>query len=112
MLIISDYLTSSTVDDLGNATEFDSFKIVKNSTGTGVESTEDSNNVRISYNASSSNITVEGMVPETVEVFSVDGKLVASATGAIVSATGFADGCYIVKAVSGEKSYFNKIYVD
>lgn len=105
-------ITTYTVDDLGNATEFDSFKIVKNSTGTGVESTEDSNNVRISYNASSSNITVEGMVPETVEVFSVDGKLVASATGAIVSATGFADGCYIVKAVSGEKSYFNKIYVD
>ena len=105
-------ITTYTVDDLGNATEFDSFKIVKNSTGTGVESTEDSNNIRISYNASSSNITVEGMVPETVEVFSVDGKLVASATGAIVSATGFADGCYIVKAVSGKKSFFNKIYVD
>lgn len=106
-------ITTYTVDNAGNATEFDSFKIVKDNKATKVETaTQDKDNVKISFDQESRNIVVSGVVPETLNVFSTDGKLVASASSSYVSAEGLTNGCYIVKATVGKNNYFSKVIVD
>lgn len=106
-------VTTYTVDNAGEATEFDSFKIVKKSTETAVDEVESKNSqVQMSYDAKSSQILVKGLEPELVSVYTTDGKLVACAATTTIPATGFNGGLYIVKATKGKANYYGKVMVE
>ena len=105
-------ITTYTVDNAGNATEFDSFKIVKKNKGTNVSAMQGREDVKITFDAATRSVVFVGEAPETLKVFSTEGKLVASVSNASsVSAAGLTNGCYIVKATKGENSYFGKVLV-
>ena len=106
-------VTTYTVDNAGEATEFDSFKIVKKSTETAVDEVESKNSqVQMSYDAKSSQILVKGLEPELVSVYTTDGKLVACAATTTIPATGFNGGLDIVKATKGKANYYGKVMVE
>lgn len=105
-------VTTYTVDDRGNTTKFDSFKIVKeNGGGSGINPAEtDGTNVEISYD-NLTGITVTGIVPDNINVFSVNGQIIASVTAGKASTVRLNPGIYVVKAQSGNRTYYEKIMV-
>lgn len=106
-------ITTYTVDDAGKATVYDSFKIVKEDKASAVGSVSDaSDGVKMYFDAAAENIVIQGITPESVSVFSTDGKLVAGANAATIAATGFSSGVYIVKAVKGQDNYYGKVMVE
>lgn len=105
-------ITTYTVDNAGNATEFDSFKIVKNNGTTAIEEAAQANNgVKIFFDTPAG-IVVQGITPETVNVFSTDGKMVTSTNSATVATDGLPAGIYVVKATKGADSYYGKVVIE
>lgn len=99
-----------TVDDLGNASLFDKFSVVKGaSSGISSISASDATARIINNNGV---VTVEGMNPENVKIYDLDGRCVASADNtAQVPVKHLAAGMYIVCAKHDADSITAKILV-
>lgn len=99
-----------TVDDLGNASLFDKFSVVKGaSSGISSISASDATARIINNNGV---VTVEGMNPENVKIYDLDGRCVASADNtAQVPVKHLASGMYIVCAKHDADSITAKILV-
>ncbi len=100
-----------TVDDLGNATLFDSFSVVKE-TSTGI------NEVRTpagkaKITSDNDIVTVEGMNPDCINIYNFDGMCMASADNtAQVSVKHLPASVYIVRAKQGAEICTAKITID
>lgn len=101
-------IVTYTVDGNGNASKFDSFKVIKGSSATDISSGK-TQTVRIAADKSGK-ITVYGVNPEKIEVYGLDGMLFKSvASASSIDATTLAQGNYIVKATSDGHIYTVKI---
>ena len=109
------FVDTYTVDDAGEPSLFDSFKVIKEDNGTvGVNQAQTAaGDVRIYLDDDSRQIVIKGVEPETVEVYATSGAMVKKAAGAsTVDCAGLADGIYIVKAVKGKDSYYGKLRIE
>lgn len=99
-----------TVDDLGNATLFDSFSVVKN-TSTGI------NEVRTpagkaKITSDNDFVTVEGITPDCVKIYNLDGMCLVSADNTSqVSVKHLPASVYIVRATQGAEICTAKITI-
>ena len=101
-------ITTYTVDGNGKATEFDSFKVVKNATANSIDNAV-SNAVSMDVDANR-NIVVEGISPEKIELFDLNGVLRGQTTATTrLDASGLAKGAYLVKATAAGHIYTKKI---
>lgn len=101
-------ITTYTVDGNGKATEFDSFKVVKNATANSIDNAM-SNAVSMDVDANR-NIVVEGISPEKIELFDLNGVLRGQTTATTrLDASGLAKGAYLVKATAAGHIYTKKI---
>ena len=99
-----------TVDDLGNASLFDKFSVVKGASS-GISSISASEAAARIIN-NNGVVTVEGMNPENVKIYDLDGRCVASADNtAQVSVKQLAAGVYIVRAKQGAETCTAKIAI-
>ena len=99
-----------TVDDLGNATLFDSFSVVKSTTTeiTGVSS----QNGKAKITNDNEIVSVEGMNPESIQIFNLDGLSMASADNtARMSVKQLPPDVYIVRARQGSEICTAKIII-
>lgn len=107
------FISTYTVNDIGTATLFDSFKVIKEKgtgTGTGMSS-EKADNVKIHADKAHDKITVDGVEPDAVEVYSSNGTLVRKTSGKEISTAAMQPGLYIVKAVKNNDNYYGKVIV-
>lgn len=96
------------VDDLGNATLFDNFSVVQGAT-TGIETVA---TPAVKITNTDNIVTVEGMTPDKLNVFNLEGTCVASADASSrVSVKHLPAGVYIVRATQGAEIYTAKITV-
>ena len=101
-------ITTYTVDGNGKATEFDSFKVVKNATANSIDNAV-SNAVSMDVDANR-NIVVEGISPEKIELFDLNGVLRGQTTATTrLDASGLAKGAYLVKATAAGHIFTKKI---
>lgn len=99
-----------TVDDLGNSTLFDSFSVVKDATSGIDEILSQADTARISN--INDTITVEGMNPESIKIYNLDGICIASAYNASrISASQLPADVYIVRATEGSEICTSKIVI-
>lgn len=99
-----------TVDDLGNASLFDQFSVVKG-TSTGINEIPASEAGAKITNVNGI-VTVEGMSPEVVKIYDLDGRCVLSADNtAQVSAKHLAPGVYIIRAKQAAETCTAKIAI-
>ncbi|MBM6992203.1 MAG: fibronectin type III domain-containing protein [Prevotella sp.] len=101
-------IVTYTVDGNGKATEFDSFKIVKDATTTTVSSAK---NTVVSMDVDANrNIVVEGISPEKIELFDLNGVLrMQSASINTLDVSTVGRGAYLVKATASGRIYTKKI---
>lgn len=99
-----------TVDDLGNATLFDSFSVVKDGQSGIDELTSQSDQAKIT--GANGIVTVEGMNPENIQIYNLEGMCVASADNTTqVSVKHLPADVYVVRARQGSEICTAKISV-
>lgn len=106
------FVDTYTVNDAGEPSLYDSFKIIKEEQGSDAVSRQVVSDVRIYYRRDCAQIAVEGTDVEKVEVYASNGTLVGTFGNAPVSASGLSAGLYIVKATKGNDSYYGKVMID
>ncbi len=105
-------ISTYTVDNAGKATLFDSFKVIKDGTVSGIDQVSAANGIRIYMDNGSRQVIVEGVDAEKVDIYSTSGALVKRAAGAArVDCSDLGNGVYIVKAMKGNDSYYGKVIV-
>ncbi len=105
------YTYTYTVDANGEATLFDSFKVVKEEKpATEINTPADNQNVKI-YTSGNSDIVIEGIQPEKTFIYCADGKLKAETSSTRIATAGFEPGLYIVKAELRNDNYYGKVTV-
>ena len=105
------FIDTYTVNDAGEPSLFDSFKVIKENGGTtGVNQASAADGVKIYVDGQGGQIVIEGVEPETVEVYAANGVMVKKAAGVrTIDCSGLDNGVYIVKAVKGKDSYYGKV---
>lgn len=105
------FIDTYTVNDAGEPSLFDSFKVIKENGGTtGVNQASAADGVKIYVDGQSGQIVIDGVEPETVEVYAANGVMVKKAAGVrTIDCSGLDNGVYIVKAVKGKDSYYGKV---
>lgn len=106
------YIDTYTVNDSGEATMFDSFKIIKEDKKiSDINNSSETANVKIYQ--SNGRVVVEGVETERIEVYATNGVMVAKTSKSnAVSSNNFAKGMYIVKAVKGNDNYYGKVMIN
>lgn len=105
------FISTYTVNDGGTATLFDSFKVIKEKKEeTGVQS-EAAQQVKIYHDRAKKSIVIEGIEPETVEVYASDGSVIASRQSNVIATDNFPKGLYVVKAGKRNDSFYGKIMI-
>lgn len=106
------FISTYTVGDSGNTSLFDSFKVIKEQKGgTGVQS-EAAGKVKIYSDNSRKKIVIEGIEPESVEVYASNGTLVANEKSNNISTSGMGKGFYVVKVTKKNDSFYGKVMID
>lgn len=101
-------IATYTVDGNGKASKFDSFKVIKKDVASSVNSANTQAVKIISDN--NGKITVKGVTPEKIDIYSLDGVLQRSAVSSnTIDYTSLATGSYIVKATANGHIYTVKI---
>lgn len=96
------------VDNAGKATLFDAFKVIKDDElANGLQKTEQDNNAKITSDGS--NIVIEGVKAEGVNIYTEGGEMVMQSFGNTVNASALKKGVYIVSAKVGKKTYISKV---
>lgn len=97
-----------TVDGNGKATEFDSFKVVKEATPTAVTAAT-AKGVSIDADGNG-NIVVKGIEPETLELYDLGGALRARVAGSrTLNVSDVGTGTYLIKAKVAGKTFTKKV---
>lgn len=97
------------VDELGNSSLFDSFTVVKGHPSE-IKELNHPSNVRIINN--NDIVTIEGMFPESIEIYDLEGRCVVSASNTTrVPVDMLTEGIYIVRAKQFSESFTAKISV-
>ncbi len=105
------FIDTYTVSDGGKASLFDSFKVIKEKkSGTDVESSV-AQKVKIYSDNKQNCIVIEGIEPDSVEIYSSNGKLVSNENSKTVSTVNMAQGLYIIKVSVNNDSYYGKVMV-
>lgn len=107
------FISTYTVDDAGTPSLFDSFKVIKEDKTTEGMTSVTAPDVRIYADNEARTIVIDGVEPESVEVYAANGVLARRIQGKAVSVStqDMTRGLYIVKAVKGKKSYYGKVVV-
>lgn len=106
------FISTYTVNDSGTPSLFDSFKVIKEKKDiTGIASAPASA-VKIYGDNAQKKIIIEGMEPESVEIYASNGKMIANEKSNIISTVGMAQGLYIVKAIKKNDSFYGKVMVN
>lgn len=107
------FISTYTVDDAGTPSLFDSFKVIKEDKTTEGMTSVTAPDVRIYADNEARTIVIDGVEPESVEVYAANGVLARRIQGKAVSVStqDMPRGLYIVKAVKGKKSYYGKVVV-
>lgn len=97
-----------TVDGNGKATEFDSFKVVKEATPTAVTAATAKG---VSIDADDNgNIVVKGIEPEMLELYDLGGAFRARVAGSrTLNVSGVGTGTYLIKAKVAGKAFTKKL---
>lgn len=99
-----------TVDDLGNATLFDSFSVVKE-TSTGINEVQTPAG-KAKITSDNDFVTVEGMNPDCINIYNLDGMCMVSADNTTqVSVRHLPASVYIVRAKQGTETCTAKITI-
>ncbi|WP_455584850.1 fibronectin type III domain-containing protein [Bacteroides sp.] len=105
------FISTYTVNDSGNASLFDSFKVIKENKGTGLNAASEQK-VKIYGDNAQKRIVVEGIEPESVVVYSTNGDIIANSTSKTISTVGMSQGLYIVKVTRKNDSYYGKVMLN
>lgn len=105
------FIDTYTVSDGGTASLFDSFKVIKEKKGTSNIQSETAQKVRIYNDDNQKAIIIEGIEPETVEVYSNNGTLISNVNSKTISTANMNQGLYIVKASRKNDNYYGKVMV-
>lgn len=104
-------ITTYTVDDEGEATEFDSFTVVKNSSTTGVEKVRTSE-LKVYPNEAKDAILIETPYDiESVELYTLSGQTVLTQKNNSVNLSSVQDGVYLLKVQTTEATYSERFIV-
>lgn len=103
-------ISTYTVDDLGNATLYDCFSVVKDPQSDIDEIHSQNDRAKIIYEGEF--VTVEGMNPESIQIYNLDGVCMASASNSVrVSIKELPANVYIVRAMQGSDIATAKILI-
>lgn len=107
------FISTYTVNDAGTPSLFDSFKVIKEKkTAEGIGSVAEAA-VKIYADNAARTIVIDGVEPESVDIYAANGVLARQIKGSAtsISTQDLTRGLYIVKAVKGHKSYYGKVMV-
>ena len=107
------FISTYTVNDAGTPSLFDSFKVIKEDKTTDGITDVTASDVKIYADNDARTIVVDGVSPESVEIYAASGVLARRIEGQVtsISTQDMAPGFYVVKAVKGHKSYYGKVVV-
>lgn len=105
------FISTYTVDNSGEATLFDSFKVIKENKTVGTQTAKAENQVKIYNDNEQKKIIIEGIEPELVEIYTDNGQLIAKESSKIISTSEMIKGLYIVKASLKKDSYYGKVVI-
>ncbi|WP_305140364.1 T9SS type A sorting domain-containing protein [uncultured Muribaculum sp.] len=103
-------VSTYTVDDNGNPTLFDSFKVINNPDGAGIADVAAETTADIRWDAAGY-IRISNIAPESVDVYDIEGRNVCHTQSAIIPTDNYTIGLYIVKASAQNKTYTGKILI-
>lgn len=108
------FVTTYTVDPAGVATKYDAFKVVKSTdTTTKLDNSQQSMNIRIYPNPSNSVVNVDGVKADFIGLYDLKGQLVTSVKGLNrIDVSSLNEGAYLIKVLSADKMFVDKIVVD
>lgn len=99
-----------TVDGLGSTTLYDRFTVVKGP-HSGITEASATEKVNITYRDGT--VTVEGISPDIIEIYDLDGRRVAYGSNTSQIEVGSpSKGIYIVRATESGMTYTGKIFID
>lgn len=107
------FISTYTVNDAGTPSLFDAFKVIKEKkTAEGISSVAEAA-VKIYADNAARTIVIDGVEPESVDIYAANGVLARQIKGSAtsISTQDLTRGLYIVKAVKGHKSYYGKVVV-
>lgn len=107
------FISTYTVNDAGTPSLFDAFKVIKEKkTAEGISSVAEAA-VKIYADNAARTIVIDGVEPESVDIYAANGVLARQIKGSAtsISTQDLTRGLYIVKAVKGRKSYYGKVVV-
>lgn len=107
------FISTYTVNDAGTPSLFDAFKVIKEKkTAEGIGSVAEAA-VKIYADNAARTIVIDGVEPESVDIYAANGVLARQIKGSAtsISTQDLTRGLYIVKAVKGRKSYYGKVVV-
>lgn len=107
------FISTYTVNDAGTPSLFDAFKVIKEKkTAEGISSVAEAA-VKIYADNAARTIVIDGVEPESVDIYAANGVLARQIKGSAtsISTQDLTCGLYIVKAVKGRKSYYGKVMV-
>lgn len=100
-----------TVNDLGQASLFDSFSVVKDNTTTST-SVLKSEQVQVYPNPASDMVSISGVTAEKIELFSAKGDLVQTVKNSNkFNVSSLSAGIYFARIIAADDVYFSKVIV-
>lgn len=103
-------ITTYTVDDNGQPSQFDSFKVVKKSTSS-IRNIHDDNERQDIIIVSDGMVSAHGIDVNKMEIYTLDGKLIHVSSSPKVNTSSLGNGIYIVKVYTPDQVYTQKIAV-
>lgn len=106
-------ISTYTVDDAGNPTLFDSFRVIKEKKDDNTTATPEVEAQGVSILREGSKVVVKGFAPDTMSIYTPDGTLMKHADNvAELSIADLAKGVYVVRAAKTGDTYSTKVVID
>lgn len=105
------FISTYTVNDGGTPSLFDAFKVIKEKKGDSNVQSETVQPVKIYNDRAKKSIVIEGIEPESVEVYASNGSIVVNGQSNAISTVGLPQGLYVVKAVKKNDSFYGKVMI-
>lgn len=103
-------ITTYTVDDNGDPSVFDSFKVVKDNTSS-INEVDGDNETKNIFYLSDGIISAVDMQIERIEMYALDGKLIDASYNSTLRIGDIPSGVYIIKGYAANKVYAQKMVI-